>query len=79
MCLHQGRLFLKRPYRWTLAAGWFWTRELVETTTSAGTTTSRPTLAPSSGMEAAAATGTALTRRRSARGLVWSLESLEAE
>lgn len=33
--------------------------------------TSRPTRAPSSGTEAATATRTASTRRRSARGLVW--------
>lgn len=65
----------QRPYPWTLAAGWFWTRERVENITSAGTTTSRPTLAPSSGTEAAAATGTASTPRRSVREHVWSPES----
>lgn len=61
----------QRPYRWTLAVAWSWTRAHVGTITSAGTTTSRPTPAPSSGTEAATATRTASTRRRSARGRVW--------
>lgn len=64
----------QRPYLWTLAVAWSWTRARVGTITSAGTTTSRPTPAPSSGTEAATATRTASTRRRSARGRVWSAD-----
>lgn len=64
-------LFLQRLPPWTLAAAWFWTRARVENTTSAGTTTSRPTPAPSSGTEAVAATRTASTRRTSAGRRAW--------
>lgn len=64
--------FLQRLCPWTLAVAWFWIRAHVGTITSAGTTTNRPTPAPSSGTEAVAATRTALTQKRSARGRVWS-------
>lgn len=71
ICVLMRPLFQQRPSPWTLAAAWFWTRARVESTTSAGTTTGRPTPAPSSGTEAAAATGTASTRRTSAGRRVW--------
>lgn len=60
------------PVLQTLDATYRWTRERVGSITSAGTMTSRPTLAPSSGTEAAMATTTASTPRRSARERVWS-------
>lgn len=50
---------------------WFWTKARAGTTASAGTMTNKQTHVPSSGTEAAMATKTDLTQRRSARGHVW--------